>query len=125
MAKRAFGELEHAILNILKKSGNRMTVKEVFRIIGQENKYTTIMTVMHRMTEKGLLAREMVDGHYEYWLLLLKAPSFLEQLKKKAFGFKTAEMVSYLIESAEDVTEEELDAMEKILQKAKNKNLSK
>ncbi len=125
MAKRAFGELELAILNILKRAGTRMTVKEVYSSMGQENKYTTIMTVMHRMMLKNLLGREMVTGHYEYWFLPSKTPTFLEQLKKKAFGFKTIEMVSYLIESADDVTEEELDEMERLLQKAKNKKQTK
>jgi predicted transcriptional regulator len=119
MTKRAFGELELAILHIL-KSGKRATVKEVHQILGEDNKYNTIMTVMLRLSEKDVLARERVGAHYEYWLLPAKAkiPSFMEKFKKKVFGLKPTEMVSYLIES-EDITDEEIAEMEQMLEKAK------
>ncbi|MBA3721684.1 MAG: BlaI/MecI/CopY family transcriptional regulator [Parachlamydiaceae bacterium] len=122
MTKRGFGELELAILNIL-KSGERITVKQVHKIIGEQDKYNTIMTVMHRLAQKKVLSRERIGLQYEYWLVSSKekAPTFIEQFKKKIFGIKTTEMFSYLIESAEDITDDELEEMEKILQKAKNK----
>ena len=59
--------------------------------------------------------------HYEYWLAdpTTKVPSFLEQIKKKFFGVKTSQMVSYLIESADDISEEDLAEMEKMIEKVK------
>lgn len=124
MIKRAFGELEMAILNIL-KSGKRMTVKEVHTILGGEDKYNTIMTVMSRLAEKKVLAREKIGLQYEYWLTPnpQKAPSFFDKIKKMAFGVKTSAMVSYLIDSAENISEEEFEEMEKLLQEAKKKKL--
>lgn len=127
MTKRAFGELELAVLNIL-KSGKRMTVKDVHSQVGKKDKYTTIMTVMVRLTEKNVLARERVGTHYEYWLPTFKGhvASFIQQIKKKLFGLNTTEMVSYLIESAEEISDEEFEAMEKMLQEAKkNKKMKK
>lgn len=126
MTKRAFGELELAILHIL-KSGKRMTVKEVHQILGEKDKYNTIMTVMSRLAEKKSLARERVGHHYEYWLLPTqsKSFSFLEQFKKKIFGVKTSEMVNYLIESADDISIEEFNEMEKMLEKARQERKSK
>ncbi len=126
MSKRAFGELELAILNIL-KSGGRMTVKQVHKILGEENKYNTIMTVMHRLAEKKLLARERVGLQYEYWMISSagKVPSFLQQLKQKICGTKTSVMVSYLIESADDITDEDLVEMEKLIEHAKEKRRKK
>lgn len=120
MTKRAFGELELAILNILKK-GKRMTVKEVHQKLGEANKYNTIMTVMSRLSEKKVLGREKIGLQYEYWLLSEKSTplSFLNQLKNKLFGHKTSEMVSYLIESADEISTEELAEMEKALAKAR------
>lgn len=120
MGKRAFGELGLAILHIL-KSGRRMTVKEVHHILGGDNKYNTIMTVMSRLAEKKQLGRERVGLQYEYWLIpsQAKVPSFIEQFKQKIFGVKTVSMVSYLIESADDITEEDLFEMEKMIAKAK------
>lgn len=121
MTKRAFGELELAILSIL-KANKRMTVKEVHHIIGEQNKYNTIMTVMVRLTQKKVLARERVGSQYEYWLLSsdVSASSFLEQFKKKFFGVKSSEAVSYLIESGE-VSDEELEEMEQMLQEIKKR----
>jgi predicted transcriptional regulator len=120
MTKRAFGELEFTILNIL-KPGNRMTVKEVWKILGESNKYNTIMTVMNRLAEKKVIARERIGLQYEYWVLpsQKKIPSFLEQFKQKFFGVKTSAMVSYLLESAEDISDEDLAEMEKMIEKAK------
>jgi predicted transcriptional regulator len=123
MTKRGFGELELSILHIL-KSGKRMTVKEVHQRLGeQENKYNTIMTVMSRLAEKKRIARERVGLQYEYWIISSeeKPLSLLAQFKQKLFGVKTAEMVSYLIDSAEDISAEEFNEMEKMLEKARQK----
>jgi predicted transcriptional regulator len=121
MSKRGFGELETAILRIL-KSGKRMSVKEVHALLGEPNKYNTIMTVMLRLAGKKILAREKIGIHYEYWLLSLQSnvPTFIEQLKKKIFGVSTKEMISYLIE-AEDISKEDFEEMEKMIEKAKAK----
>jgi predicted transcriptional regulator len=127
MLKRSFGELEQEILHVL-KSGQRMTVKEVHHILGEQNKYNTIMTVMVRLAKKEVLARERIGLQHEYWLVTSteKIPSFIQQFKKKIFGVKTSAMVSYLIESADDISDEDLTDMEKIIEKAKsNRKLNK
>lgn len=116
MSRRAFGELESQILYIL-KSGRRMTVKEVHQALGGQDNYNTVMTVMSRLAEKKQLAREKVGLHYEYWVL--ETSSFLDKLKQKFFGVKTSVLVSHLIESAEDLSEEDLKEMESIIQKAR------
>lgn len=119
MTKRAFGELELAILQIL-KSGERMSVKDVHRILGEENKYNTVMTVMTRLFEKDQLARERVGLHYEYWLLS-KPPtfSFFTEFKKKFFGIKATEMVRFLIDPEEDISANELKEIEEMVAKAR------
>ena len=126
MTKRAFGELELTILNLF-KSDKRLTVKDVHYLIGGQDKYTTIMTVMNRLAEKKRLGRERIGLQYEYWLLPSenKIPSFLQQFKQKIFGLKTSTMVSYLLESADDITEEELQEMEKLIEKAKQERKKK
>ena len=52
LAKREFGELELAVLKILEQR-QPLTIKEVLISLGGEDKYTTIMTVMNRIVEKG------------------------------------------------------------------------
>lgn len=117
MTKRAFGELESEILYIL-KSGEKMTVKEVHRLLGGRDNYNTVMTVMSRLAEKKQLAREKKGLQYHYWIVASEeSASFLEKFKKKFFGVKTSLLVSHLLESSEDLKTEELDEMEKLIQK--------
>ena len=120
MVKRAFGELESQILYLL-KSGERKTVKEIHQALGGEDNYNTIMTVMSRLAEKKQLGRERVGLQYEYWMLANQSFSFLKTLKQKFFGVKTSVLVSHLIESAEDLSEDDLLEMEKMVQKARMK----
>jgi len=120
MTKRAFGELESQILYIL-KSGERQTVKDVHKALGGNDNYNTVMTVMSRLAEKKQLARERIGLQYEYWLLEpAESFSFLDKIKQKFSGVKTTALVSYLIESADDLSDEDLVEMEKILLKMKD-----
>jgi len=119
MPKRAFGDLELQILHIL-KTGGRMTVKDVHRALGGADNYNTIMTVMNRLAEKKQLTRQRMGLQYEYWIRpQAHTPSLFEKFKQKLFGVKTSAMVSYLIESADDLTDEDVVEMEKTLQRAK------
>lgn len=118
MTKRAFGELESAILRIM-QSGSKMTVKEVHALLKSNDKYNSIMTVMHRLAEKGALSRAKNGACYEYWIVENKKPSFLQQLKQKMFGIKPIEFVSYLIDEKDEISDEELDRMEDLIRQAK------
>lgn len=121
--KRGFGELELAILDIL-KSGGKMSVKEVQSQLSGNNKYTTVMTVMNRLAEKKVLMREKMGLHYEYMILApqAKIPSLVQQFMQKMFGLKTVKLVSHLIDaSEEDMTEEELEELGNLIDNAKKK----
>lgn len=124
MTKRAFGELESQILYLL-KSGERKTVKDVHFLLGGQDNYNTIMTVMSRLVEKNQLGREKIGLHYEYWIIS-NSFSFLKQLKQKFFGERTGALVNHLIETADDLTDRDFAEMEKLIEKArKNKSGSK
>jgi predicted transcriptional regulator len=120
MTKRAFGELESQILYIL-RSGERKTVKDVHKALGCQDNYNTIMTVMSRLVEKKQLAREKMGLQYEYWLLpSTNFSSFLSHFKQKFFGVKTSLLVNHLIETADDLSNEDLAEVEKLLQKTRD-----
>lgn len=120
MAKRAFGELEAQILYIL-RGGQRATVKEVHQALGGQDNYNTVMTVMSRLAEKKQLARERLGLQYVYWIVAASGPfSFFEKFRQKFSGIKTATLVSHLVESANDLTDEELAEMEKMVKKIKD-----
>ncbi len=119
MAKRAFGELESQILFIL-QSDQRKTVKDVHHALGGQDNYNTVMTVMTRLVEKKQLAREKMGLQYEYWKVSCNSSySFLQTLKQKFFGGTTSLLVNHLIETADDLSDEDLEAMEKLVQKAR------
>jgi predicted transcriptional regulator len=117
--KRIFGELELAILSLF-KTHEQLTVKDVLKMMGAGDKYTTIMTVMSRLVEKKELQRERIGLQYHYSMNRSKKPShLLERLKQKIFGGRSASMISYLLESGDDITEEELSEMEKLIHEVK------
>lgn len=123
MGKRIFGELELAILRILKQGSSALTVRDVLLALGRGDKYTTIMTVMNRLVAKGELHRER-DGQSFRYSIQTQRPRFslFEKWRQKIFGGKSALMISYLLESAQDITEEEITEIEKLIEQAKRKD---
>ncbi|NGX61111.1 MAG: hypothetical protein K940chlam9_00592 [Chlamydiae bacterium] len=122
MTKRRFGDLEQSILHVM-RSKERWNVREVQEALGGEDKYTTIMTVMGRLAEKKLLKRERVGLRYEYWLAQDQesSRSLLKRAFSRLFGMKTADVVTYLIEQADDLSLEDLEEVEKLIAKAKKR----
>lgn len=120
MARRAFGELEDQILFLL-KSGERKTVKEIHQSLDSVVNYNTVMTVMTRLVQKNQLAREKKGLQYEYWILKeATIHSVFQKLKQKLLGTKTSALVSFLIESSADLTEEDLLEMEQMIQQKRS-----
>lgn len=120
MGKRQFGELEATILSLFKEEKS-LTVKQVHQKLGGKDNYNTIMTVMYRLSQKKILGRNRVGLYYEYWLLPREEAtlSFFQQIKQKIFGMGTTQLISYLIEADEKISEQELSEIEKLIQKAK------
>lgn len=122
MEKRIFGELELAILSIFQKDSSARTVRDVLQALGREDKYTTIMTVMNRLVAKGELRREREGQSYRYSIQTQKPRfSLFEKWRQKIFGGNSALMINYLLESGQDITEEELLQIEQIIDQAKRK----
>lgn len=115
--KHAFGELELSILNILRDKGPA-TVSDVLHVLANDSRYTTVMTVMSRLVEKGELLRQKRGKQYEYWIHeqgTQNSLSLFDRLKEKAFGGKALSMVSYLLESTDTISDEELEQIEDLI----------
>ncbi len=124
MGKLGFGELELSILNIVRKMG-RVTVRDVYKALGNEGSYTTIMTVMSRLAEKGELLREKEGKQYVYWMTSQhdsSSKNILRRIQDKIFGGKKLALVSYLIENEQEISDRELDEIEKLIQKRRLEN---
>lgn len=122
MGKLGFGELELSILQTVQKLG-KTTVRDVYASLGSEGSYTTIMTVMSRMANKGELMREKEGKQYFYWIESTnQAPSknILQRIQDKIFGGKSTAMVSYLLEANQEISDQELAEIEKLIQKRRS-----
>jgi len=64
--ERWLGSLETTIMDIIWDRGAPCTVKYVFRTLADDRAYTTIMTTMQRLAEKGILTRKRVGLSYQY-----------------------------------------------------------
>lgn len=66
----ALGPLETAAMNVLWRADGSMTVREVLTELNREHRpalaYTTVMTVLVRLAEKGALTREPRGRGYAY-----------------------------------------------------------
>ena len=113
--KHAFGELELAILKIVETS-RRVTVSDVLEKLDGGDKYTTLMTVMSRLAEKGELQREKIGKSYEYWIRK-KSFNLSKRIKDIIFRGDSFEMVSYLLDSSDDIDDDDLERIEKMIRK--------
>lgn len=122
MSKLGFGELELSILKIMRELG-RATVREVYESLGSEGGYTTIMTVMSRMAEKGELKREKEGRQFVYWIAAQnksRSKNILKRIQDKIFGGKSTAMVSYLLDADPSISDKELSEIEKLIQKRRS-----
>ena len=87
MSKRAipgFGELETAIMDVVWVS-HPISVRDVLEKLDRGCAYTTVMTVMQRLFEKGMLKRKLMENAYQYEPAMPKA-QFVEQTVRKTVG---------------------------------------
>jgi predicted transcriptional regulator len=90
------GPLEASIIEIVWGSDNPLTVRDVYEKLKRRKKiaYTTVMTTMNRLYEKGLLDRRVEKGRggvlYVYW------PKFEKHSFKKS---AVQEVLNSLVEN--------------------------
>lgn len=66
MSRRGMGELEAAVMESLWAADDGLTPREVHDVFGDGLGYTTVMTVVTRLWEKGLLVREPEGRSFRY-----------------------------------------------------------
>jgi predicted transcriptional regulator len=82
MAEKLLGDLELAVMHVI-WTQQKVTVRDVADALAETRPlaYTTIMTVMTRLTEKGLLRQHRQGRAYEY-----EAVYTLEELATRSAG---------------------------------------
>lgn len=72
-ARRGMGELEADVIGRLWAAGRPLTPSEVRTALGSGLAYTTVMTILARLWEKGLAQRERRGRAYVYWPTMSEA----------------------------------------------------
>jgi predicted transcriptional regulator len=67
-ARRAPGRLEDEIVAALAAVDAPLTTGEVLDQVGEDLAYTTVMTTLSRLYEKGMVTRERIGRAYAYTL---------------------------------------------------------
>ena len=118
---RFFGPLEAKIMDILWNDMD-MTIKEVQQVLDQEKltNFNTVMTVMNRLVEKGILQKR-VEGRASVYKPVLSRGEFLNTQSKEMTNELMDEfgnvVVSHMLDALEDVDEDLVAKLEqKILE---------
>lgn len=64
--RRGYGDLAQAILDLVSQAGSPVTPAQVRDALGGDLAYTTVMTVMARLHDRGLLARQRTGRAFAY-----------------------------------------------------------
>ncbi len=96
------------------------TVQEVQRALEPTRApaYTTVMTVMSRLTAKGLLSRRKEGRAYVYAATVSRdtvAGSLLQTLVGRVYGGSSTRAIAHLIEADEQVDDAELERLERLI----------
>jgi len=67
--RRGYGDLAQAILDLVGQAGAPVTPAQVRDALGRELAYTTVMTVMARLYDRGLLARKRSGRAFAYTIV--------------------------------------------------------
>jgi predicted transcriptional regulator len=68
--RRQRGGLEHEVIAVLAADGRAMTPGQVRDALGAELAYTTVMTVLARLSDKGLVTRHRSGRAFAYQAIL-------------------------------------------------------
>lgn len=113
------GELESDVLSVVWEMG-RTTVQEVKDALEPRRAlaYTTVMTVMSRLAEKGILDRGKEGRAYYYTPATSQqkvAGSLLNSLVRRLYDGATGKAIAQLLETDEKVDDAELERLEQLI----------
>ena len=108
-----------------------VTVREIFERVGAVKSvgYTTVLKQVQRLTEKGVLSRQEALNGTHLYSALIEATQIKKGLASKllhsAFGGSALQLMQHALGEGEQVSAEELAALQQWLhqQSAKNKSV--
>ncbi len=107
--RRGTGELEEAVLRFVWIMDSPVTPAEVHESVAPDLAYTTVMTVLTRLHEKGRLQRERRGRAYAYWALDGEASHRAGQMRNQLSSADNRDAVlSSFVDTLSDVEAAEL-----------------
>ncbi|WP_217196176.1 BlaI/MecI/CopY family transcriptional regulator [Streptomyces buecherae] len=111
---RRSGELERAIMDALWEAQEPRTAKEVLAALTEEKlAHTTVITVLDRLTRKGLARRERVGRSWRY-APAASRESYVSSLMIDALG-RATDREAVLVHFAHSMSGSEADALRSAL----------
>lgn len=119
----SLGPLEADIMQVIWKI-QKATVQDVYDELSRDRTiaYNTVMTVMTRLAQKGVLKRQKDGRAYLYFPKTTKnevGKGMLQYVIDKIFGGSTAPVISQLLDETE-LSEEELKVLKRLVEKKKS-----
>ncbi len=116
---KQMGDLEADIMGVVWEKG-KATVQEVLDALAPHRMlaYTTVMTVMSRLAEKGMLTREKEGRAFVYSPTVPQertARTLLQSLVRRLYDGATGKAIAQLLETEEDVDDAELERLEQLI----------
>ncbi len=117
--KQVLGELEADIMEIVWQKG-QCTVRDVYENLVEQRElaYTTVMTVMGRLADKGLLQREQQGNSYIYRPALTKEryqERVVSEVLDALLNTHGAQTVSHLMKRLGQTDVEKLNEFEEVI----------
>lgn len=124
--RKVLGDLESEVMETVWKSGD-VTVREVHEMVGgrKDLAYTTVMTVMSRLAEKGLLRRRKGKQNAMVYSAAMGRDEFLRDastsILKGLMGDFGAPAMSQLVEMIGNDSDERIEELSKLIEERRRK----
>ncbi|MBI3960303.1 MAG: BlaI/MecI/CopY family transcriptional regulator [Chloroflexi bacterium] len=123
VVQKLLGDLEYAVMQVIWEH-QRVTVRDVADILNQRRPlaYTTVMTVMSRLADKGILRQHRVGRAYEY-----EAAFTPQELAAEAAGQTIRSLledfgplaVTQFVQQVEQIDRRQLERLAQLAQEAR------
>ncbi len=119
----SLGPLEADIMQVIWRM-QKATVQDVYEELSNNRNiaYNTVMTVMTRLSQKGILKRQKDGRAYLYFPKTTKSEvgnGMLQYVIDKIFGGSKVPVISQLLDGTE-LSDEELKVLERLVEKKKS-----
>lgn len=118
-AKAALGDLERSVMDVLwdLEPGADITVREVHQVLSEQRDvaYTTVMTVMDRLSRKHMVEQHKEGRAYRYRARSTRAEMTADLMRGTLSDLGSGEREPALVAFVEDASVEEIAALRKAL----------